>query len=104
MLPPTTEAGQPSVYFPVDRVVCDRKGWACYDPLGASVPLTKAHLGDQAARILETRMAKIGKGWNPNHFVLSTGVECFVEKKTCYVRVGSEEVEPAVTKQLFGSR
>lgn len=104
MLPLLAGAGMPSVYFPVDHVVCDRKGWACYDPLGASVPLTKAHLGDQAARILENRIAKFGKRWKPNHFVLSTGVECFVDKKACYVRVGSDEIEPQVTKQLFGSR
>lgn len=104
LLPMTAAAGKPSVYFPIDRVVCDRKVWACFDSFGASVPLTKAHLGDDAARSLENRITRAGKTWNPNRFVLSNGVECLVAKKTCYVRAGSEEVDPSTTNQLFGSR
>ena len=97
----TAAAAKPSVYFPVDRVICDRTAWACYDPLGASVPLTKAHLGDQAAKILQQRITNAGKAWDPNRFVLSNGIECFVAKKACFVRVGSGEVEPETTRQLF---
>ncbi len=104
-LAPTIAAAQkPSVYYPVDRVVCDRKGRACYDPLGASVPLTRAHLGEDAAALLAKRIEKAGKHWNPNRFVLTNGVECFVEKKACYVAVGSEQIEPVTTKALFGGR
>ncbi len=100
----TASAAKPSVYYPVDRVICDRKAWVCYDPLGASVPLTKAHLGNQAANLLQQRMTNAGKAWNPNRFVLSNGIECFVAKKACFVSVGSEEVDPEATKQLFGNR
>ncbi len=101
------EAGQgaaESVFFPIKRIVCDRKARACYDNLGASVPLTRAHLGDGAADVLERRIRKAGKSWDPTHFTLTNGVDCWTEKRVCYVRAGSDEVDRKTTQALFGSR
>ncbi|MFO1128888.1 MAG: YcgJ family protein [Rhodospirillales bacterium] len=92
-----------SVFFPIKRIVCDRKARACYDYLGASVPLTRAHLGDDSATILERRIRKAGKSWDPTHFTLSNGVDCWTEKKVCYVRAGSEDVDRETTEALFGA-
>ena len=103
-LPDTAAAARSGIAFPVNRVVCDRVARVCYDSLGASVPLTKAHLGDAAANALDQRISRAGKAWNPNRFVLSNGVVCFVAKKACYVRDGSEEIEPQITQQLFAGR
>lgn len=101
-LPHPATAARPSVFFPVKSVVCDRKSRTCYDFLGASVPLTKAHMGDNAANALTQRINRAGKKWNPNRFVLSNGVECLLPKKACFVRAGSDEIDQETTEQLFG--
>ncbi|MFO1152581.1 MAG: YcgJ family protein [Rhodospirillales bacterium] len=97
-------AGPPDVFFPIKRIVCDRKARACYDYLGASVPLTRAHLGDGPATVLENRIRRVGKAWDPSHFTLSNGVDCWTEKKVCYTAVGTNEVDRATTEALFGVR
>jgi hypothetical protein len=103
--PPRAAHGAPeSVFFPIKRIVCDRKARACYDYLGASVPLTRAHLGDAAAAVLEKRMRKAGKNWDPTHFTLTNGVDCWTEKKACFVRAGSDEIDRKTTDALFAFR
>ena len=102
--PTVARAELESVFFPIKRIVCDRKARACYDYLGASVPLTRAHLGDGAAAILEKRIRKAGKSWDASHFTLTNGVDCWTEKKTCYVRAGSDDVDRKTTDALFGPR
>jgi hypothetical protein len=98
------QAAKPSVFSPIDRVVCDRKARACYDRQGASVAITKAHLGEEAAAALQRRITKAGKRWDPNRFVLSNGVVCIVAEQACYTQAGTSEVDAMTTKALFGSR
>ncbi len=102
IVPQSMRAELQSVFFPIKRIVCDRKARACYDYLGASVPLTRAHLGDDAAAVLEKRIRKAGKNWDPSHFTLTNGVDCWTEKKACYVGAGSDEVDRKTTDALFG--
>jgi hypothetical protein len=96
------QAAPPDVFSPMPRVVCDRKGWACFDAHGASLPLTRAHLGDRAAKVFQERMAKRGKGWQQSNFLLSNGVACSTEQRACYTREGGSEIEPKITEALFG--
>lgn len=103
-VPPAADGALDSVFFPIPRIVCDRKARACYDHLGVSVPLTRAHLGDAAAAVLEKRIHKAGKSWDPTRFTLTNGVECWTGKKACYVRAGSDEIDRKTTDALFGRR
>jgi hypothetical protein len=95
-------AEPPAVFSPIPRVVCDRKGWACYDAYGPSVPITRAHLGDKAAGILQARLAKASNRRQPERFVLSNGTECWIERRVCFTREGGDQVEPMTTRALFG--
>lgn len=100
--PLAARAAPADVFIPIPRVVCDRKGWACYDAYGASVPITRAHLGEPAAAILAKRIAKAGSGWKPERFVLSNGVACDTGRRACFTREGGSDVDAAITRALFG--
>ncbi len=84
---------------PAPGVICDRGTSICYDRNGASLPLTREHLGSWA----EWRLARQLAGRPlPPEFRLSDGSLCDLRSQTCWSDgYGRRQVSRQLSEQLF---
>lgn len=84
---------------PAPGVICDRGSSACYDRNGASLPLTRQHLGAWAEWRLGRQLA--GRP-APAEFRLSDGSLCDLRSQTCWSDGdGRRLVSRQLSEQLF---
>lgn len=87
---------------PDQRVICNRRHAICYDRMGASIGLTAAFLGQDAAERLTYQLRATPVDRFPGAvFSPAEGVVCVRETGPC--RVGGQ-THAALTAILFGPR
>lgn len=85
---------------PEPGVVCDSIAMTCFNSSGASLDLTRKHLGNVAALRLGASLS----GRPPSsEFRLSNGVVCSVEDSTCWSDSRRRRVDRELSADLFGS-
>lgn len=85
---------------PARGVICDRPAMTCFDNRGASVDLTRRHLGNNAAQRLSARLS--GRPPAPE-FELSNGAVCNVGGRTCWTSSRRNRIDSELTRDLFSN-
>ncbi|WP_445496019.1 YcgJ family protein [Photorhabdus sp. SF281] len=72
-----------NIFFPVQGVICDKKGAYCADQQGLSLKLTERYLGKKVSERLKEIIGD-GKDVDLSSYTLSNGVHCESKEKKCY--------------------
>ncbi|WP_434526746.1 YcgJ family protein [Photorhabdus asymbiotica] len=72
-----------NIFFPVNGVICDKKGEYCADQEGLSLKLTEKYLGKKASKRLKDMIGD-GKYFDSSSYTLSNGVHCASKERKCY--------------------